>query len=257
MIAKERQDLILQKIHADGVVYLNELAKEFNVSACTIRRDFEKLEKLNFCRRVHGGAVKVQNPQHSLEMTDLHMDQRITMHMDEKKALCQRVAQMIDNGDCVFIDGGTTFMYIMEYLKDKKITVVSHNMLLKNDDAYQCELYILGGRNSSKYQMNLGPMVLDDLSYFHFDKVFLGAAGFALENMNFYTAELETAKVKQQAIKQGQECYVVLDSSKIGVYGFYAMTNLADLNGLVTTQNIKSVKEKLIWVPMPEQSSEV
>ncbi len=248
MLAKERQDIILNKINQNGIVYLKALSEELGVSICTVRRDFEKLEEQNLCKRVHGGAIKVKASEHMTELTDLHMDTRKTMNIDEKKRLCSKVADLIEDGDCVFIDGGTTFMFMIDYLKDKNVTIVTHNNLLKNDDKNMCTLYILGGKYSSKYQMNLGPMVTDGLNYFHFDKVFIGAAGYTLDDGNVYTAEIDTARVKQEAMARAQKKYLVIDSSKIGVFGFYTMTNIDALDGIVTTQNIESVSDKLIVV---------
>ena len=246
MLPKERQEIILKKIDEEGIVYLSELTKELQASTCTIRRDFDKLESDHLVKRIHGGAVKVQDTEHILEMTKLNMDTRMTMHPEEKRALCQEIARLVKDDDCIFIDGGTTFMYVMDYLQNKNVIVVSHNCLLKNDDTYRSKLYVLGGLHSSKYQMNLEPMTIDDLRYFHFDKVFIGAAGFTLEDQNIYTAEIETAKVKQQAMKQGKKKYLVIDSEKIGMYGFYTMANLKDMDGLITTQNIMSLQDKLI-----------
>lgn len=118
---------------------------------------------------------------------------------------------------------------IVAFLADQAQTRMSNNMY---------KLYLI---EKQKFQ----PLI-DDLRYFHFDKVFIGAAGFTLEDQNIYTAEIETAKVKQQAMKQGKKKYLVIDSEKIGMYGFYTMANLKDMDGLITTQHIMSLQDKLI-----------
>lgn len=249
---KKRQELIMERLDRDGIVYLTQLSQELNASICTIRRDFEKLEKENKCKRVHGGAVKVQNANRLSEDTDLHMSLRLKMNTEEKQALCKKCAEIIEDGDCVFIDGGTTFMYIMDYLQDKNIRVVTHNCFLKNHDDSRCTLFVLGGQNNPRYQMNLGPMTLDYLNYFHFDKAFISAAGFTLEDLNIYTGEIETAKIKQEALRRSKEKYLVVDSSKLGVYGFYTMSNLNEFQGLVTSKHVDQLQTQTkIYVTDP------
>lgn len=85
MLPKERKEIILKKIDEEGIVYLSELTKELQASTCTIRRDFDKLESDHLVKRVHGGAVKVQDTEHILETTKLNMDTRMTMHPEEKR----------------------------------------------------------------------------------------------------------------------------------------------------------------------------
>ena len=119
--------------------------------------------------------------------------------------------------------------------------VVTHNCFLKNKDKSRCTLFVLGGENNPKYHMNLGPMTLDYLNYFHFDKAFISAAGISLEDLNVYTAEIETAKIKQAAMKKSKDNYLVVDSSKLGVYGFYTMANLNEFHGFVTTKEISQL----------------
>ncbi len=243
MLARERQKIILDKINTEGIVYLSQLSEELKASICTIRRDFEKLESQNLCKRVHGGAIKVQNTDKQLsDDTDLHMNKRMTMNIEEKKKLCQKCAELIEDGDCVFIDGGTTFMYMNEYFRNKNIVVVTHNQLIKKDDQAIYKLYYLGGESSARYQMNLGPMTLDYMDYFHFDKAFISAVGLTLDDLNVYTAEIDTAKIKQAAMKHSKEKYLVIDSSKTGVAGFYTMANLNEFNTLVTTTKLEQLE---------------
>ena len=221
MLARERQRIILEKINAEGIVYLSQLSEELNASICTIRRDFEKLESQNLCKRVHGGAIKLQNSNKQLsDNTDLHMNKRMTMNVEEKKRLCKECAQIIQDGYCIFIDGGTTFMYMNEFLQDKNIIVVTHSHFIENDDSAAYKLYYLGGESSARYQMNLGPMVLDYMNYFHFDKAFISAVGLTLDDLNVYTAEINTAKVKQAALNRSKDKYLVLDSSKMVLQDF-------------------------------------
>lgn len=244
MLAKERQDYILDILDHRGVVYLKEVSMDLHVSMCTIRRDFEKLESESKCKRVHGGAVKVIYNHPLQEETDLHMSKRERMNIEDKKALCKKCAELVEDGDCIFIDGGTTFMYMMDYLRERRISIVSHSDFIRHRDNALCSVFILGGENSAKYKMNLGPMVNKYLKNFHFDKAFISCAGFTVDDLKAYTAEIATAQVKQTAIKNAKLSYLVMDSSKIGMDGFYNFMNLDSMQGFITTKQDLDLKTK-------------
>lgn len=236
MLASERQIIILKKLEKSGVVYLKQLSEELHASICTIRRDFEKLEKENKCRRVHGGAVRVKFNNRLYESTDIHMDNRMDMVPEIKRRLCRKSAELVEENDCIFIDGGTTFMYMCEYLEGKSVTIVTHSDLIRAKDDSTLSIFVIGGENSSFYKMNLGPLAIKGLHSFNFDKAFIGCAGMSIENLNVFTSEVGTAQIKEEAIKKSQEVYLVMDSSKLNIYGFYSFAGLDSFNGLITEE---------------------
>lgn len=242
MISNERQMYILKKLEEKGVVYLKETSEELGASICTIRRDFEKLEKENKCKRVHGGAVRTRMHTRLHDSTDIHMKSRMDMTPEVKRILCKKCAELIEENDCVFVDGGTTFMYLCEYLEGKNVTLVTHSDFIRASDDSSYSVFVLGGENSPFYRMNLGPMTLKVLSSFHFDKAFIGCAGMSLEDLNIYTAEVGTAQIKEMAIKNAHHTYMVMDHTKIGLYGFYNFCNLNDANALITDKPLENIE---------------
>lgn len=242
MKAHNRQEYIMDILDKKGIVYLAELSEELHASICSIRRDFDKLEKENKCKRIHGGAVLVRHNSFLNEETSLHMNERERMNMEEKISLCKKCAELVNDNDCIFVDGGTTFMHITEFLNGKHVTIVTHSNLIHAKDNATYVVYIIGGENNARFKMNLGPMALSCLERFHFDEAFIGCAGFSVDDLNAYTAEMETAKIKQAAIEKATKSYLVLDSSKIGIYGFYNFINLNDLTGLMITKSDLKLK---------------
>lgn len=242
MISSERQIYILKKLEEKGVVYLKETSEELGASICTIRRDFEKLEKENKCKRVHGGAVFTRKYNRLHDSCDIHMNSRMDMTPETKRLLCKKCATLIEENDCVFIDGGTTFMYMCEYLEGKKVTIVTHSDFIRASDDSSYSVFVLGGENSPFYRMNLGPMTLKVLSSFHFDKAFIGCAGMSVEDLNLYTAEVGTAQIKEMAIKNANRKYMVMDHTKIGIYGFYNFCNLNEMEALITDKSLENIE---------------
>lgn len=159
----KRQLEITKQLEDKGIVYLRDLSGELQVSISTIQRDFEKLEEYNFGQRVHGGFVRVTIDQRLNASTDISMETRKEMNLEEKRRLCRKCADLIDDGDCVFIDGGTTFMFITEYLEGKKVTVVTHSDLVRPAENSTLSVIVLGGQNHPTYKMNLGLITTNNM----------------------------------------------------------------------------------------------
>ena len=236
MKAKERQAMILAQLESEGIVSLKEASAKLNASTCTIRRDFEKLEQENKCRRIHGGILRALSEEPLQETTNISMDIRMHLQADAKKQLCTACAALIQDHDCIFVDGGTTFLSLLDLLHEKPVTIVTHSHLLhaKMDASYT--FITLGGQVNPFYQMSLGPLTLKNLETFHFDKAFIGCAGIDLETNHVYTAEIDTAQIKEAAISHAKQKYLVADKSKIGIVGFYRFASLDDFHGLIIDQ---------------------
>lgn len=235
MIASERQLYILNQLDKKGIVYLKETSDELGASICTIRRDFEKLETLGQCKRVRGGAVKIQNNSNRItEVTDLFTDDRLNLNISQKERICKKISSLIHDGDCVFIDGGSTFINICEYLQGKKVSIVTHSQLIQSKVGSTISLNILGGTYEPYYRMYLGTITTNNLSAFHFDKAFIGCSGISIDDMGIYIGDVATAQVKEIALKNSKKRYLAADSSKIGLCGFYRCASLNQMDGIIT-----------------------
>lgn len=235
MLANERLKYISERLEREGSIQLKDICEKLNASESTIRRDLEELEKQNILKRVYGGAVKIASQLN--DFTDIAMDNRMSMNRDEKKKIAQKCAEIIKNGDSVFIDGGTTFMDIIEYLEGKKVTVVTHNDYIRAIGDTTVTVIVIGGQNLPNYKMNVGPLTLKFMDSFHFDKAFIGCAGVNCDDLSVYTGEVDTAQVKEVAISKSIQTYLAFDSSKIGVTGFYKFANVGNFNGVIIPEN--------------------
>src|SRR3954452_3546441 len=107
-----RRKKIMERIKETGEVLVSRLSKEFNVSEVTIRNDLEHLERKNLLIRARGGAIHTEN--------NVGIDQRITekykLHADEKAAIGKLASSLINDGDTIIIDSGTTTAEIVKHL---------------------------------------------------------------------------------------------------------------------------------------------
>ncbi|MDD3185171.1 MAG: DeoR/GlpR family DNA-binding transcription regulator [Anaerostipes sp.] len=235
MIASERYEMILNLIKEQGIVKVKDLAKLMNVTETTIRRDCEELEQQGKLIRVHGGAKSTKENKIMSNKDEKDAKDR-TEFSEIKDRVCRKAATFVKEGDCIFLDGITTVVPMIKYLKDKNIKIVTNNFLVA--EVFQrlnCkgELFYLGGKYIPQYKMTAGPVTISNLSKFNFDYAFLGCAGVDLEHGMSFTTETETMMVKEKAMDQSINKFLLIDSSKLLVKGFYNFSELSKFDVVI------------------------
>ena len=113
MLASQRFEKIVEMVNERGIVNTKELSQILNVTETTIRRDTEELEKQGKIIRVHGGAKSINQKSIISNRDEKDMKER-TENYDKKDKICQKAASFVKNGDCIFLDGGTTIAPIVK-----------------------------------------------------------------------------------------------------------------------------------------------
>lgn len=221
MLGKERILYLLDCLEKNNILKVKEIASELNISEATIRRDLSELEKQNKLKRIHGGAIKIDTNQILSEQREVRMQDRFRIHYEEKRKICDKACSIVQEGECIFLDGGTSIVSMIDKLQNLNIRIVTHNHLivskLKNPKA---QIIVIGGDYISKYAMSAGALAINTLSQFQFDRCFIGCAGVDVDENCSYTAEAETREMKNVAMKNAKQSYLLIDSSKVGVKGF-------------------------------------
>lgn len=233
MIVSERLLFIEHELQKKKVLKLKETAELLDVSESTVRRDFDELEKKGVLIRVFGGAMKNGKDSTFSEPQELRMTEKESLNFDCKRRLCMTAAEIVKDGNCVFLDGGTTFRYLFEALCKKRINIVTHSILyLRDIEQMNADILVLGGQLNEKYGMNVGPLTLDSIGRFHFDYAFIGCVGLNPATKAVSTADINSAAIKNAAINNAIRKVLVADSSKIGVSGFYEFTKLHEFDAI-------------------------
>lgn len=236
MIASERLDKIMEVVEKKGFVSTRELAREFKVTEVTIRKDLDELDRRKQVLKVHGGAKSRRKKQTLTTEMETWMSERTNVQAEQKEALCAYAANLVSDGDCIFIDGGTTFIPFLKHLKNKRVKVVTHNQMVVSQFKKEYgELIILGGYYLPFYGMCAGPLTLEQLSKFNFDYAFISCAGIDIALNKAYTAEMDTAEIKKSAMKLSQKSFLLVDSSKLKVRGFYSCADLSDFDAVIVS----------------------
>lgn len=232
MLTLERQQLIIQSLKEREMVTVQQLCQITKASESTIRRDLTELENKQMIKRVHGGASLLKKKKEEPTLLE-----KAVQFSKEKEQIAKYAASLIDDGDAIFLDAGTTTMHMIPYLEDKAIIVVTngipHVQLLME---YGVETYVLAGKAKQGTQALVGTKAVDALKEYQFDKCFLGMNGISIAR-GFTTPDPEEANVKKQAMNQAQTSYVLIDDTKVGEVTFAYVAPL-DAAAIITSSGL-------------------
>jgi DeoR/GlpR family transcriptional regulator of sugar metabolism len=228
MIASERDLYILGRIHEKGVVNIKEIVRELDISETTVRRDFEKLEKQGKLKRVQGGATLNSDARFDEDNAQLTMREKKFINLHEKQIVAKAAAALVQDGESIFIDCGTSLVPLAEILLARRVKIVTVNTLLMNlSRSPAAGIFLSGGQYQPHYNMLYGPIAKEFLERFNFDHAFISCFGISLEQNKAYTLEGDSMQMKLIAMEHGKQKHLLLDASKLTRGGFYAFTDLA------------------------------
>ena len=199
MLIEERKKIILEKLKINSMVTLAELIDEIGASESTIRRDLQMLDKEGKLKKVHGGAVAIGDDYFK---NDYKVILRQEINKGEKNEIAKFASKIVEDGDTIYIDAGTTTEHMIDYLKNKQITVVTNGIThAKKLVDMNIKTFILGGEIKGVTEAIVGVRAVKDLESYNFTKGFFGANGISLEN-GCTTPDANEAMVKTEAIKK-------------------------------------------------------
>lgn len=234
MVKESRHQLILDEIEKNGVVTVKNLTEKLNVTDMTIRRDLIELEKQDLLDRVHGGARrKVKD-----SLTEVSHTEKSMLHIEDKRVIAQKCAQLIKDHDTIFIGAGTTTYLISDYLENKSLNIVTNSLPIfeKIKDYPHCDVILIGGRYRMKTKTFVGQFANLLLEEIKVSKAFIGVNGIDLEKVT--TANEEEGHGNEVILNNAIKKYIVADSSKFDSYSFYAFYNLDQIDAIITDDKI-------------------
>ncbi|MBQ2782110.1 MAG: DeoR/GlpR transcriptional regulator [Oscillospiraceae bacterium] len=231
MQTSERHDIILQKLSSQEMVTIQELADMFDISIRTVRRDLDYLEKERLIKKVYGGAILFNRPTNGTRSFDV----RTKEHLSEKAAIGQKCAELINDGDSLYLGPGTTVRQVAVHLREhKNLTVLTDSLYVANEllDT-DTEIYFMGGciYNRGAHLSSIIPP--DAWDFFHPNKAIIGVSGI---NANYGVTDFhprESAMLRS-IIDRAVNVLVVADNSKFGLIGPCATCSLSRINRIIT-----------------------
>lgn len=237
MLTEQRHKIILDQLKRKEIVKINELVTLLNTSESTIRRDLTYLENINAIKRIHGGATFPKG-----RLIEPSYGEKEIQNIRQKRKIAKFAASCIDEGDCIYMDAGTSTFEMIQYIDKKSIIIVTNglnhiNSIIENN----INGYILGGKVKNKTKAVIGSDALKSLEKFRFDKCFLGINGIHLQ-YGFTTPDSEEAILKENAINHSSQSYILADGSKFGEVSFVKVANLEQAS-VITDCKVKNYEK--------------
>ena len=211
MLIEERRQHILSMAQAEGRVRVRDLSKTFGISQITIRKDLDHLQAKGLLQRSHGGALPVQPGA----LFDPSLKEKEKSHHSEKERIGAAAAEMVQEGQCVMLDSGTTTTAVAHALKKfSRLTVITNAVNIAAELAGTDFEVILTGGTLRKNSFSLvGPLAEDMLTEIHADILFLGVDGFDME-IGLTTPNLMESRVNRAMVNASTKIVAVCDSTK-------------------------------------------
>lgn len=226
-----RRKAIMDMLRDRDEVRVLDLCELFQVSQVTIRKDLDMLESRGLVKRTHGGAQKVAQIQPRLNSAD-----RRSHRSKEKAEVARIAAKHINEGDSVLLNVGSTSAYLCDEIKKMNNIIVITNALHIFADlvnAKNITTFFLGGRVDHDMQITLGGDVVEQLTRYKVDKLFLGMDGVdpvAGATSNNHVED----EIMSQMIHQAKQKYLIVDDFKIGRQAFAHIADLTAFDGIIT-----------------------
>ncbi|EAR23795.1 transcriptional regulator, DeoR family protein [marine actinobacterium PHSC20C1] len=243
MYAEERQQHIEGQLAEAGRVAVIELARTFDVSSETVRRDLDQLEARGVLRRVHGGAVSAAR----ISRIEESVAQRTDRNSDAKERIARAAMALIPSNftGAISIDSGTTTSRFAQHLlewkpeaSDGTLTVITHSISIASivSENPHIDVQIIGGRLRGLTGAAVGATTLDQLSGIRPDISFLGANGVHAD-FGFSTPDSDEAAVKSALTRGSRRAIALVDHSKLGIETLMSFASLSDVDTLITDQS--------------------
>lgn len=231
VLTAERHFIILQFLKEQESATVHELSEATGASISTIRRDLLQLEEGQKLKRVHGGATLYRT-----KWAEPSLVEKSSQNLIEKTNIASHAASLVEDGDCIFLDAGTTTQKLAEKLRSNNLIVVTNGyQIVDTLLAKGITTYLVGGKVKPNTGAMIGPKAIESISTYRFDKCFLGINGIH-ESYGYTTADPEEALIKKTAINLSKQSYIIADHSKIGETAF---SKVADLHeGTIITSNL-------------------
>jgi DeoR/GlpR family transcriptional regulator of sugar metabolism len=244
MLARQRQELILDEVRTTGGARVSELVERLGVSDMTVRRDIEVLAGRGLVTRVHGGATAAGS-----SVDEPGFAAKSGLHTAAKKAIAAAAAGLIEPGASVALSAGTTTHAVAsELLGVPRLTVVTNSLrvaeVLYESGRDDLTVVLTGGERTPSDAL-VGPIAVTALRRLHVDWLLMGVHGMDAE-AGFTTPNLVEAETNRALVASARRVAVVADNSKWGVVGLSTIATLGEVDVVVSDDGLEPDARKIL-----------
>lgn len=249
MLVEERRVLILNHLRERGRVRVGELSLEFATSEVTIRNDLKELDQRGLLRRSHGGATSAPSP-----ILESNLRERLEKFADQKRRIGLAAAAMVNEGETIILDSGTTTQEIARNLRSKtglQIITNGVNVAMELLGVRGIQLVVVGGTLRDDSLSLVGHFAESMLEQFSADKLFLGAVACDL-HFGICTPNMAEGRVNQAMVRIAREKILVADSSKFLRRSLCRIVMLNEMDKIITDTGLPEQVQQEIRALGPE-----
>jgi DeoR family fructose operon transcriptional repressor len=231
----QRHKYILEQLHSNRTVNVEDIVKQFRVSPMTARRDLNLLESKGYLIRKYGGAVRSEAVENLFSFS-----KKVDIKQEKKEAICREAATLVQEGDVIFLDCGTTLFRMCQHLiKLQTLTVITNSLPVISQliNYPHIRLNIIGGQIIHERKAVYGPVARDQFGQYHADKAFIGADGISLAH-GLSSFDQNESVITRCMAEQADKVFLVCHSSKIENDSYHSFAPASLVDCLVTDKGM-------------------
>ncbi|MBM7716588.1 DeoR/GlpR family transcriptional regulator of sugar metabolism [Bacillus thermophilus] len=251
MNKEERHMFIVKQLEVHDKVLVMDLANVLNVTPETIRRDLAELEMNEQLTRIHGGAVPFIPTQR-----EMIYEKKMSLYLEEKKRIAKRAAELIQHGDTIALDLGTTTVHIADMIEDvQSLTVVTNSLsaairfnLALEERRISGQVIMLPGI-TNPYQASVkGTATVEFLKRFNFTRAFISCGGFTTNAI--YDFDMDESLVSETMIQCSKESILLADASKFNKRSNFKICPLSNISTVICNEEkpVEWDEQKCAWI---------
>ncbi len=246
MTKHERLNEILDYLENHKELSVGEACIIFNSSAATIRRDFIYLLKKNKAQKIWGGITKTKLIP-SIESMSF-VEERKVRNIESKSSIAEYAASLVQDGDVIILDGGTTILQMIPFLKNKKIKIITNSLLIANrideiTEGFEFELFVTGGFVYPRSGMLVGSQVSNSINDFNSKWFIMSVGGISKEGL--FNSNALIVDTEKDMIKRSEKFIVLADHTKIGKRDSVKLCNLETPDLIITDAGFLDLEPEL------------
>ncbi|MFA9557829.1 DeoR/GlpR family DNA-binding transcription regulator [Evansella sp. AB-rgal1] len=234
MLSVERYENILEQLDKNKIIKVSELSQLLGVTEKTIRVDLESLEQKGLLKRIHGGAVLPED-----ESRIFPIDERQSLRSDVKTAIAMEALKLIEPGETILMDGGSTTQALARLLGDFPVTVITNDIKIATEllSKELVQLLVLGGTRIGTSSSLIGAEATDYLKRIRVKRVFFGTTGVSVQHGLTVLHSLH-ADWKRQVIQSAERVTLLVDSTKFEKVALIQFAQIHEIDDIITDDKI-------------------
>lgn len=238
MIEAERHRLIAKIVNERSVVGIADLLELVDASEATVRRDINAMAEQGLLRRIRGGAESL-TPRHEVSLLGMPVALSCGASAAQKRAIAAAAAELVNDGDSIIINGGTTTYAMVEFLADRQLDILTNSVpiLTKLLTTSRSRVVVPGGTIYREQNIVLSPYESDAIEHFWGQKLFTGC--FGLNRFGIMEADPLIVQAQTKLLKRADELVVLADSRKLRQHSSMIVAPIERISTLITDSGAK------------------